>query len=282
MFRAFLFIVIVFCSCFLFAEDTITDTVIIDVIIPCTNKDLDTLIHCIRGIRENCVQVRRIIVVSATRLTDEAEWFAESNYPFNKNEVALKLRNDNVNDAISFIIHPNSRLGWYYQQLLKLYSPFVISNISSNVLILDSDTIFLNPVEFISPDNVGLYNTGDEWILPYFVHGERLIPEFRRIFPHYSGICHHMLFQKHILEDLFKEVESNHKMEFWKAFCLSVDPNLLSGASEYELYFNYIFSKEYPVKIRPLKWKNTPDFNAMIHYKNAGYHYISCHAWMRQ
>lgn len=50
-----------------------------------------------------------------------------------------------------------------------------------------------------------------------------------------------------------------------------------SGASEYEIYFNYIF-KNYidNVKLRKLKWDNMNTINV-----NSDFDYISCHWFMR-
>lgn len=60
-------------------------------------------------------------------------------------------------------------------------------------------------------------------------------------------------------------VELNHNDTFYNVFLKN------SGASEYEIYFNFIFYKfKDNVVIRPLKWKNTD------------YDYISYHCWSRQ
>ena len=50
-----------------------------------------------------------------------------------------------------------------------------------------------------------------------------------------------------------------------------------SGASEYEIYFNYMF-KNYSnnVEIRNLKWCNSNTLNI-----NDDFDYISCHWYMR-
>ena len=60
----------------------------IDVVIPCTDKDLDTLDLCIDGIRNNCQQIRRIITISDRRLTEKAEWIDEKQFPFSKENIA--------------------------------------------------------------------------------------------------------------------------------------------------------------------------------------------------
>lgn len=256
----------------------------VDVIIPCTAKDISTLELCIKGIRENCKEVRRVIVISNSRLTQNAEWFDEKNFPFDKQSVALYLVGGDPIRAKEYLSVPQPRIGWYLQQLLKLYAPFVIPNISSNVLHLDSDTIFLNPVSFLSESGGGLYNPGSEYTIAYFTHMAKLLPGLARIFRDYSGISHHMLLQRSALEDLFEHIESHHKMDLWKAYCICVDKADLfgSGCASDEVYFNFVFSRTDQVAIRKLKWDNMPKLSCIPKCKKEGYHYISCHSWMRE
>lgn len=257
---------------------------LIDVVIPCTYKDLDTLELCIKGIKQNCRQIRRVIVISAEKLTDNAEWFDEDNYPFDKNAVALHLFKGNQTAASEYLRSPGSRVGWYYQQLLKIYAPFVIPDISANVLLLDSDTIFLNPVNFLNASFAGLYNPGTEYNPAYFYHAGRLTQnKVKKLYPQYSGISHHMLIQRCVLEDLFDVVESFYHNDFWKVFCLCVDPkHLFAGASEYEIYFNFVLSRSKKVEVRRLRWANINNINDVSKYKADGFHYVSCHDWLRQ
>lgn len=255
---------------YVFANDPI------DVIIPSTEKDKDTLALCIAGIKENCRNIRRVIVVSSNKLTDEAEWFDEKKYPFSKYDVALEIFHQNQEMA------RRHNMSWFYQQLLKLYAPYVIPGISSNVLILDSDTIFLKPVDFVDAAGAGYLNPGTEYHQPYFVHIDKLIPGLKKYSTQDSGISHHMLFQKVVLDDLFKTIESKHKVPAWKAFCRCVDlSQSFFAASEYELYFNFVLSRNDQVKIRPLKWANTSKLKDLQRFKDEGYDYISCHSWMR-
>lgn len=254
----------------------------IDVVIPTTHKDLITLELCIQGIKENCQNIGRVIVVSSERFTLNAEWFDEKNYPFSKEEVGFYLCQCDETLSRQYVNRKSSRVGWYYQQLLKLYAPFVIPNLSSNVLILDSDTIFLNPVNFINASHAGIYNVGDEYCAEYFQHMRSLTGGLvKKIYPDYSGICHHMLFQKPVLEDLFQIVENLHKKEFWKAFCACVQRINGSGASEYELYFNFVIPRSNKIEIRKLKWCNIQTIGMMHKMQKQGYHYVSCHRHYR-
>ncbi len=253
----------------------------IDVVIPCTDKDIPTLDLCIEGIRQNGRDVRRIIVVSARRLTDQAEWFDEKNYPFTPLDLAMEIYGDERR-AGAFAVK-GSQLGWIYQQLLKLYASFTIPDISSDILILDADTIFLNPVSFRGPSGEGLYNPGSEYHLPYFEHMDRLIPGLKKLFPGYSGISHHMLFQRSVLEDLLHTIESIHQIDAWKAFCRCIDHRYLhcSSMSEYEIYFNFVFTRSDQMQIRPLKWADQTQVAHLGRFKREGYSCASCHSWCR-
>ena len=255
----------------------------IDVVIPAISKDLETLDLCIEGIKNNCSQVRRVIVVSASQLTDKAEWVDEVFYPFSKYDVALHLNKGDHAQALKYLTKPGSRLGWYYQQLLKLYAAYVIPDISSNVLVLDADIIFLNPVEFLNSASAGLYKPSTQSHTPYYKHAKRLVPGFKKGFYTYSGIADHMIFQKCVLDDLFATVEKYQKIEFWKAFCACVDEDELegAGASEYEIYFNFVFTKSNQVKIRSLQAVDLPLLAGLELLKAYGSHYVSCHAWRR-
>lgn len=254
----------------------------IDVVIPSTEKDLDTLMRCIRAIRLNCQNIRRVIVISSRPLTRQAEWFDERNFPFSKQDVAYYLNSCDSQKTQEFISSSDSRTGWYLQQLFKLYALYVIPNLSSNVLLLDSDTIFLKTTRFTDSTGAGLYAIGSEFHRPYFNHMNRLIPGLNRVFPNYSGICHHMIIQRDVLDDLFRTVQNYHHTEFWKAFCLCVDQNDLhqSGASEYEIYFNFLFSRTNQAKIRNLKWKNVESIQKIDSYKKH-FDYVSCHSYLR-
>ena len=234
----------------------------IDVIIPAHKKDIDTIDFCVNYAKENVNRIGKVYVISRERLTENAEWIPESEFPFSI-------------DDVSNIIGKHWRTCWYYQQILKMCVFEVRKDISDSILVLDSDTIFINKTDFISeqsgPGTVGFFNVGKEFYAPYFEHMERLLPGLTRQIHEHSGITHHMIFQRDIMRQLFDEVENIHGCSFWKAFldCTVHDYSTITGtqshtgqgrASEYEIYFNYCLAK-FPnrIKIRKL--------NSILAYK---------------
>ena len=262
----------------------------IDVVIPCSKKDIDILDMCISGIRNNCSNVRRIIVVSESRYTDNAEWMSESVFPFRKDDIVQELFADQSQiDRYKGVIR--GRLGWIYQQLLKLYAPLVIENISSNVLIVDADTVFLRPVSFIGENGAGCFNPGLELCSSYRSHMRRLLPGFAMLRSHVSGISHHMLFQRCVLVDLKNAIETYHEEPMWKALlhCISLKDLPGNCMSEYEIYFHYSLMRSDQFTVRALVWANSR-FNFLRYYQSLfssgaiqdipeeqRYHYLSAH-----
>lgn len=254
----------------------------IDVVIPCHKKDAHNLNRVIESVKKYVQGVRRIMVISSAPFTHNAEWINEAIFPFNKESLALEIFKSK--EIAEYQLNkPKSRMGWIYQQFLKLFAPFYIPNISSNVLIVDSDIIFLKPVTFLQENGAGLYAVGTEFHPPYFDHASRLLPNLKKLYPQHSGIVHHMLFQKVVLEDLFMLIQQEHNLEPWVAIAraIPVTYNTINGSalSEYEIYFNFVFARTDQVKIRPLKWANISE----AAYKNKSsikeYDYVAIHIW---
>ena len=255
----------------------------IDVVIPCIRKDLYSLEKCIEGIKKNGNNVRRVIVVSSERLTHSAEWFDENLFPFSKKDLAVEIFHGDEQRAVEFLRTPNCRIGWILQQCLKFYAPFVIPGISSNVLILDADVVFLNSTEFQNASGGPYFIPAVQYHRPYFEHAARLLPWLKRVDPSLSGISHHMLFQRPILEDLFSWVVLEHGMEPWKAICRCVDPaDLPSCMSEYEIYFNFTFLRCYQAALHRAKWIEILTFHYLFPYQQMGYVFVACHEWQRK
>ncbi len=242
-----------------------------DIIIPLGPNDLNKIDIMFNNTKKNIIGYNKIYIITNKNNFNKLE---------NYNDIIL-IDEDIFDFNIKYINSlknntDKNRSGWYFQQLIKLYAGFYINDLLPNYLVIDSDTNFLKPTTFFQND-LPLYNFGIENHKPYFTHIQKLHPSLYKK-SNVSGICHHMMFQKNIINQLFYLIESYHNKKFYEIFLENV-LNIEwagSGASEYELYFNYIhLYHNNKFKIRELKWTNASALN-----NNNNYDYISCHWYL--
>jgi len=244
-----------------------------DIVIPVGPHDMDKIHEQIKYTKKNIIDYRYVYIISSnpSLIVENCTIIDETIFPFSKKDVA-------------YYHGESDRNGWYLQQLLKLYAFQVIPNILERYLVIDSDTFFLKPTRFIdTTDGKYLYNfTDKENHIPYYEHMRRLNEMFVKI-NNYSGICHHMLFENKFIQEIFNLIENEYRKPFWIIFLELVYEyyrhNDRSGASEYEIYFNYIFNNHSDkVKFRKLEWDNLNNWNKI----NTQYDYVSFHWYMNQ
>lgn len=234
-----------------------------DIVIPIGPNDISLINQQIEFTKKNVIGYRNIYLVSYDPSLEVAGCITidENIFPFNKMTVAEE--------------HTASwRNGWYLQQLLKLYAGLLIPGIMDKYLVIDSDTFFVKPATFIENGKC-LYNYGTEFHIPYFQHMERLHPSFRKMVEQ-SGICHHMMFETKYVKEIISLVEELHNQKFYKVFLSKVSKFdiLHSGASEYEIYFNYILANHNDsINIRPLQWENVSTLNNFGNNVYVSYHH---------
>lgn len=236
----------------------------IDVIIPTHEKDLDTLNICIEYAKKNVIDVNEVYYVSRNKLTNNGIWIPESSFPFTLEDVTNK-------------VGKHWRTCWYYSGLIHSMASIIIPNIKKYVLIIDSDTIILKPTKFIE-NGISLFNVSPRDGLPcYYEHMTKLIPSLKKQY-HWSGVCHHIVINREILDDMIKRVEKIHNKSYWDAYIdVTLEPYHSLGehtqkdvigkhesgqgrATFYELYFS--FALQYhndKVRIRKL--------NSILGYK---------------
>jgi hypothetical protein len=186
----------------------------------------------------------------------------------------------------------NKRWGWYLQQLLKIHAHTFISDISEYYLTIDCDTIFIKPTSFFDND-IPLYNYVDDKVhQPYLDHMKRMHNGLIHS-SSYSGICHHMIFNTKILNGMYKYIETEYNLKnntsysFAEIFLICIDDNwfLRAGASEYEIYFNYLhIHHKNEFKLRKLYWDDqVATLKQINNYDTAKSinNYISCHHWRK-
>jgi hypothetical protein len=239
-----------------------------DIVIPLGPNDIEQVYKQVEYTKKNIIGYRKIFVISfdPNIKIDGCITVPEQIFPFNKQTI------------INF--HgPQPKNGWFLQQLLKLYAGKCLPDLMNRYLVIDSDTFFLKPTRFISDNNKCLYNFGHEYWIPYFKHIEKLNINLKKVYMNKSGICHHMMFETTVVNELIHRVENVHKDAFYNVFLKYVDPRFKnhSGASEYEIYFNYVF-QYHPnrVQLRELKWINAKELN-----QDSEQDYISCHYYLK-
>ncbi len=227
-----------------------------DIVVPVGPNDLDKINRQLEYNKKNVIGYRNIYIIPY----DPAIQFEgcitipETMFPFNIWSV--------------YNFHGKThKSNWYLQQLLKLYAGFVIPDLLERYLVIDSDTIFLKPTRFVQ-DGFCLYNFHHygNCYEPYFSHMKRLHPCFHNLyFNNICGITHHMIFEKKYVKEIIEMVEKNHNNHhFYDIFLYRVHQNYIlgSGASEYEIYFQYMlnFHRD-KILIRPLKLIETGIFD---------------------
>lgn len=237
-----------------------------DIVIPIGPNDIEIAAEQIKYTQKNVLNYRKIFIVTCVsdlNITG-CTTVTEAIFPFTIETVAK--------------VHgKRERNGWYLQQLLKLYAGFCIENILDRYLVIDCDTFFLKPIEFLSDNNQSLYNFGFEYHKPYFIHMKKMHEDFEKVVSE-SGICHHMMFEKRFLSEMMDMVEKKHNMPFYEAFLKNVTELDHSGASEYELYFNFILNRHATdIQIRKLNWVNSGTLNN----EDKNIDYISYHWYLR-
>jgi hypothetical protein len=237
-----------------------------DIVIPVGPNDKDIVEIQLEYTKKNVIGYRKIFLISYDPSINFQGCITidEKSFPFTINTVAKFHGKLNRN-------------GWYLQQLLKLYAGIVIPGILDRYLVIDSDTFFLKPTTFIENDKC-LYNYGTEYHEGYFQHISRLNKDIKKVDSAKSGICHHMIFETQYLRELMMMIEKEHRDIFYNVFLKTVTDVVQSGASEYELYFNYMLQyRSDKIAIRYLQWSNSDTLDL-----TSDNHYISWHWHLRK
>ena len=175
---------------------------VFDIVIPVGPNDIKYIHEQVEYTKKNIIGYKNIFIISYKEdlYVKDCTVISENIFPFNIDTVASYHTKHKQN-------------GWYLQQLLKLYAGFVIPDILDNYLVIDSDTYFLKPTKFID-NNKLLYNFSNENHKEYFNHMNRLLPTLVKMDKTKSGICHHMIFENKILEEIINWVNQNFQKEF--------------------------------------------------------------------
>ena len=238
-----------------------------DIVILVGPNDVSIILESIVFTMNNVKNYRNIYIVSSrTYDIPGCIFIKEDMFPFRLHDIGHR-------------IGCQERAGWYLQQLIKLTAGTYIPGILDYYVALDADVFILKPLEFMM-NGIPCYAYGDEHHIPYFEHMSRLHPSFKRERHDISGICHHMMFYKPYVQQMCDMVEDYTDKPFVDAFLDAVTligPGL-SGASEYEMYFNYML-RFHPndMILRQLNWRNVRS----LQHRNENDDYVAVHHYFR-
>lgn len=229
----------------------------VDVVIPVAVKDKHKLLISLSSLQSNCVTpIRNVYLICSSSHFDftqlpNVKIIPEEQFPFTLNDLERIL-------TLKGSTHPHST--WYYQQLLKLYVFEVSTDLADDVLVLDSDFAFKRPISLLDDDGRAILARGYpfRWKMrqntdqeqPKHSHidfSKRLLPTWN-LQDNFTGMHHHILLRKHIMQSLFADVQNHHNSPFWMAFMVCVDVQKWNAASEYILYYHYCL-QNFPDKV---------------------------------
>jgi hypothetical protein len=256
-------------------EETKTKTMtnpLFDIVIPLGPNDVKMITEQVKYTKKNVIGYRNIYIISYddTLQFDGCTTISEKIFPFSM-------------ETVSNIHGKRNRNGWYLQQLLKLYAGLVIPNILDQYLVIDSDTFIIKPTTFYH-EGKPLYSYSSEYHSPYFHHMNSMHPSLTKMILNMSGICHHMMFEKKRVMQLFDMVEKNYSQlfPFYELFLKNVKDIDHSGASEYEMYFNYLLMHHRDdILIRYLPYAGIADLSLMHKAVERNLSIVSCHWYIR-
>jgi len=180
-----------------------------------------------------------------------------------------------------YVFEGKDASGWLFQQLLKLNSHKVCNE--EHILILDSDTLIVNPKKFEYKGNY-ILDFSDEYHKPYFTTFKELLG-FKTKMP-VSFVCHHMLFKRSHLEALHLYIEKGNNKPWDQAIIELADEKKKHYFSEYETYANFVLEKTKDTYIFEY-WFNTPlhrvklsEIDTVITSLKSNYKTVSFHSYI--
>lgn len=219
-------------------------------------------------------------------LGSRVKWIDEKIFPFdwrNVSDIMIRTVEEKgvypINGKTQFEHTVYGRVGWFLQQLLKFYAAKILD--LGDFVLLDSDIVFFKNITLINsttPNADGMlrynYASSSQYHPSYMatltkISGVDLYKSPDGVYR--SGIVHHMVIVRKVLDHLFEQTEKTYGMPFWQVLlnvsaleltCRAPRQGICGGGStlsEYEMYLNYARQK-FPdtVNMRPLMWANGP------------------------
>lgn len=210
----------------------------IDGVILTTGKDTRAFEHSIVSSLQHLVDVDKFYVITpdfdslqsrlGAQLGPRVVFVDEKRFPFdwrNVSDVMIRTVEEKgvypLNGKSQFEHTVWGRIGWFLQQLLKMYAGKVLQ--LGDYVLLDSDIVWFKDTKFINEtidDNLTryYYACSSQYHPAYIATLKRIsgVELYHNPDMHRSGISHHIVIVKAVLDDLMEQTERRYGFEFWK------------------------------------------------------------------
>jgi len=186
----------------------------------------------------------KIYLICAKNIFTEFDRLSPNLILVDEDSVVPNITFSKMDELIKAIDPRNTRVGWYFQQFLKM-GICAREDLAGHYLIWDSDTVLLKPLSFFTHDGRVLFTKYAECHPPYFETLRAILGEKRNC--DFSFIVEHMMVNKLMMREMIEKIhQGSLKTGEWVPKIIkSVDPKDigLSGFSEYETYGNYVYNR---------------------------------------
>jgi hypothetical protein len=251
-----------------------------DAVVPAHEKDFPVLRQCVAGLLRWVEPVQRVIVVSRQPFpTDDPRvvWVAEpaGGGPLPSLAEARAHVAEHGPQA-------TERVGWVYQQLLKLGADSVIPDLSASYLVVDSDVVFLRRVTFAG-DARFVYSRSPDDHEPYIAAYRRLLGADPPI--DFACTAHHLHLDRALLGELKAVIEQRHGKPWPLAYLDAVDWAEPSSINEQDTYAQWVIGAHPDLaRHRQLAWRESETVPGVLGRSALGldYDFVACHAYRRR
>lgn len=219
-----------------------------DVVIPVVPADF-LRNHNNYHLMEKYLPVKQFVFIGPKELEEE----------INKLSFGVKTKYINENDILPFIdvnrafinrveragylVSKDSRLGWYYQQFLKM--SYCYLSCDEYYLVWDSDTIPIRKIDLFSENGKPYLDVKIEHNQAYFDTIGVLFPSMKKNIE-YSFISEHMLFNSNKMKEIIDMIMATdfYGNSYYEKIANAIDiMNMRLGFSEFETYGTYMYEK---------------------------------------
>jgi hypothetical protein len=213
--------------------------IVVDILIPTVEKDLDMLKICVAYARRNLMHPINNIYIVAAPTEKTIACAQEVGAVFVDETKVLPIQ---IKDIVYFPAECNGcdRRGWLFQQFLKLSADEICP--SEHVLVIDTDTLLVRPQTYVYEGRT-IFHCSDEYHMPYRRVYQRMIGEPAK--GPFSFVSHTTLFEKSKLKHFKNHIQERHQKPWFQAIMDLMDKDEASAHAENESYPQFVIS-HYP------------------------------------